>query len=717
MKIVLNWERRAVIILVGSLIILSIVLAVFAIREADRERLIKEKETEEELRRSAETVANQARTFISEVEQRVKKLLESRRKFAALEEFIPISESIVEGEEMIAEIFLADEKGNVSFPRAKSLFLLPGEENRAKEISADLEKYEVWRRAENAEIRTKNYSEAIDSYQKLLAETSDQGLKAFILSRVGRCHEKSRNFPKALEAYEKILEICPADLTAEGIPLGVMAWHQMGNVYLQDGKKAEAAGALLEFRQGLLDSRWPLTRSQFDYYSKNTAARFEILIKEMDAAQRPTDIKLKWDELDRLQEAQLSRMKIRENVRLRIAPRLNAKRIETGSSPGKFFHISDTSGEVLLLVSYTWLDEKTILALILSPEVLAQKLLPPEARKIYLREGWHLQVADESGNILAGEDISSLKSAAPRRTFTGEFEGNFPPWKINVYQTGLDSAKSQFQLRRSVYIFSALIGIAALFLGGFLAIRGTARELKLAKLKSDFVSTVSHEFRTPLMSIRYLAELLERGRVPDDQRKQQYYETITSESERLSRLVENILDFSKIEAGMKEYRAVETDIAALAADVASQFRRQAALKNFKLETEIAENVPRIIIDKEAVSRALFNLLDNAVKYSGENPRVLLRVRADVGQILLEVEDNGIGIGRSEQQKIFEKFYRSERALEGNVKGSGIGLTLVDHIVKAHGGSVLLESEVGKGTKVTIQLPLKPLENREGNKDG
>jgi len=242
-----------------------------------------------------------------------------------------------------------------------------------------------------------------------------------------------------------------------------------------------------------------------------------------------------------------------------------------------------------------------------------------------------------------------------------------------------------------------------------LAIRSTAKELELAKLKSEFVSTVSHDFKTPLTSIRYLAELLKRGRVKEEVKKKLYYETITDESERLSRLIENILDFSKIEAEMKEYRIEETDISKLARDVASRFQRQIAGKKFLLKTEIPRRMPRVLADKEAISRALFNVLDNALKYRGQSQRAYLRAWSDEQSVFLEVEDEGIGISKEEKEKVFEKFYRSDEAHRINIKGSGIGLTVVTHIIEAHGGKVKLRSEEGKGTKVTLDLPLK----REG----
>jgi signal transduction histidine kinase len=362
-----------------------------------------------------------------------------------------------------------------------------------------------------------------------------------------------------------------------------------------------------------------------------------------------------------------------------------------------------------------------MLGMLIDPEALARGLLPPSPGKPEAEEGMSIAIVDGSGKVVAGQELvspeSPEKSGDSQRVFTGAFADSFPPWAIKIFQSGAGAAERQFRLRRTIYVLSLAAVIAALFFGGFLAIRSTAKELKLAKLKSDFTATVSHEFRTPLTSIRYMAELLQRGRVRDEARKQQYYETITAESERLSHLVENLLDFSKIEAGMKEYRLEEVDIAALAAEVAGRFREQAAFKDFTLETEIASGLPCIRADKDALGRAVFNLLDNAVKYSGGNPRVILRVWSGEDAVHLQVEDHGIGIGKSEQKKIFEKFYRSESALESDVKGSGIGLPLVEHVVRAHGGKVLLESEPGKGTRVTIRLPVRPPEEKKEGENG
>jgi signal transduction histidine kinase len=232
-------------------------------------------------------------------------------------------------------------------------------------------------------------------------------------------------------------------------------------------------------------------------------------------------------------------------------------------------------------------------------------------------------------------------------------------------------------------------------------------------MKSEFVATVSHEFRTPLMSIRYLSEMLDGGRVKGEDKKKIYYGKINKESERLSRLIENMLDFSKIEAGIKEYKFQDLSVTEMVKDVSTRFKEYMANKKMTFACEVQDPLPFIHADREAISRALFNLLENAVKYSGKNPVIRLRALAKEEAVFLEVLDKGAGISKDDQKKVFEKFYRSPHSASKKVEGSGIGLTLVDHIVKAHGGRVKMESDLDQGTRVTIELPALP----EGKQNG
>jgi signal transduction histidine kinase len=255
--------------------------------------------------------------------------------------------------------------------------------------------------------------------------------------------------------------------------------------------------------------------------------------------------------------------------------------------------------------------------------------------------------------------------------------------------------------------FAALAALSLLMGGGMLlAYRNVSRELALAKLKSDFVSNVSHELRTPLSLIRLYAETLELGRISTRGKHQEYYEIIRKESERLTSLINNILDFSRIEAGKKEYSFRETDMADLVRSTLDSYRFEIEQNGFQFEQKIDNNLPQLRVDREAIARSLLNLVNNAVKYSATEKYLGVHLYRHNGGVNLEVVDHGIGIPAKEQLKIFEKFYRVGDPLVHNTKGSGLGLSLVQHIVQAHGGEVAVESAPGRGSKFIITLPIQ-----------
>ncbi len=256
---------------------------------------------------------------------------------------------------------------------------------------------------------------------------------------------------------------------------------------------------------------------------------------------------------------------------------------------------------------------------------------------------------------------------------------------------------------RSLLILGCL---SLLIIGGLILTRHIVnKEMALARLKSDFVSNVSHELRTPLALIRLYAETLELGRITTPDKKQQYYRIIRKESERLSALINNILDFSRIEAGRKEYEFRDTDIAELVRNTLDSYRYQIEQQGFAFEENIDPNLPAVPVDREAIARALVNLVNNALKYSCEQKFLGVKLYRENGVVKLEVADHGIGIARRDQSKIFEKFYRAGDPLVHNTKGSGLGLSLVRHITQAHGGDISVESTPGKGSKFILSLPL------------
>ncbi len=283
-------------------------------------------------------------------------------------------------------------------------------------------------------------------------------------------------------------------------------------------------------------------------------------------------------------------------------------------------------------------------------------------------------------------------------------EAGFPGLVLGIKYRGTTIAALSRRFLRTSYL--VLAGLSLLMAGGiFLSYRSVNKEMAVAKLKSDFVSNVSHELRTPLSLIRLYAETLEMGRISTAEKSQEYYRIIRKESERLTALINNILDFSRIEAGKKEYEFRPTDLAELVRATLDSYRYQIEQHGFTFEEHIPDDLPEIRVDREAIARSLLNLVNNAVKYSSQDRYLAVNLYRSNGSVKLEVIDRGIGIPRGEQNKIFEKFYRASDPLVHNTKGSGLGLSLVRHVVEAHGGQVSVESTPGQGSKFTIALPV------------
>jgi signal transduction histidine kinase len=289
--------------------------------------------------------------------------------------------------------------------------------------------------------------------------------------------------------------------------------------------------------------------------------------------------------------------------------------------------------------------------------------------------------------------------------------------------------------RQLQFIFGALIATSALaaLIGFVAAYRAFRREQQLGEMKSNFVSSVSHELRAPIASVRLMAENLERGKIPDAARQGEYFRFIVQECRRLSSLIENVLDFSRIEQGRKQYEFEPTDLVALAQTTVKLMEPYALEKGVRLKLDTPLAAPKsdeggniqhstfnieLNVDGRAIQQALVNLIDNAIKHSpkGESVTVDIEIQkqkaesrnSDCDIVCLSVADRGPGIPAAEHEKIFERFYRRGSELRRETQGVGIGLSIVKYIVEAHGGRVVIKSEPGKGSRFTIELPQKIL---------
>jgi signal transduction histidine kinase len=281
----------------------------------------------------------------------------------------------------------------------------------------------------------------------------------------------------------------------------------------------------------------------------------------------------------------------------------------------------------------------------------------------------------------------------------------FTDWHLGLrmkHMTEVQWSRRYFLTNLSFSLLTALVLLGCIAL----ALRTASRAMKLSQMKADFVSNVSHELRTPLASIRVFGEFLKMGRVKEGEKIREYGEYIETESRRLTQLINNILDFSKIESGQKTYQFELADVEAVVAETLKTFTVRLEQSGFAITFEsLQQPLPSVVIDADAIAQAFINLLDNAVKYSGDASVINVRLGRQNGYATIAVTDYGIGIAADERPKVFEKFYRVSTGLVHDVKGSGLGLSIVQHIVEAHHGKVTLESEPGKGSTFTIHLPL------------
>ena len=278
------------------------------------------------------------------------------------------------------------------------------------------------------------------------------------------------------------------------------------------------------------------------------------------------------------------------------------------------------------------------------------------------------------------------------------------PWTVHAIEPGPAPAGS---LSPQAQLMLAAIGVMmfAVAAGGYLTTRSLLRATHVSRLQSDFVSAVSHEFRTPLTAIRHLSQLLARGRVSSDERRAAFYELLVHESDRLHRLVEGLLNFARLEAGELDYSFEAVDPGPYLREIVADFRRDISGRDVGIElTGDDVALPAIRADREVLGRVFWNLLDNAAKYSPDSPQVRVEIEAGDGEVRVRVRDHGMGIPAVEQSLIFEKFSRGAAARAASIKGTGIGLAMARDIVRAHGGDIGVDSAVGSGSTFTVMLP-------------
>ena len=573
-----------------------------------------------------------------------------------------------------AVLVLATMDGLESFPRNRLLY------EPASAVSSD-PAAAVFARGDSLEFHRRDPAAAAIEYRSLV-NASNPSIRAGALLRVGRASRKARSIPVALAAYDEMEKL--DDGFVDGVPARLVAGAARIALWRETGDTARLRRTAADLHEALHEGRWRNARAVFEFYDGE-------LSRELGLKAFPHD-----------DDGLATRAALSD-----AAESFWSSWRETGNEswPATGTRAVQFHGRHLLV---TWASRgDRLAALIGGPTLLSEKVVPGLAT-IVDRQRVRFELTDQN-NLAVLESspapVTRIPSAASAMRVSRGISETGLPWALHVTDVAGEPG-NRFTAGRQPLLIAGLIVAALLALFGTWAVsRAANRELNAARLQSEFVSAVSHEFRSPLTSLRQLTELLASGRVSSLDRRQEYYETIRRETARLNRFVESLLDFSRRDAGFGERVVKPVDVAALVRETIDEYSREPAAEGYTIELTPSPGPTVVTGDAEALKRAFWNLLDNAVKYSPDARHITVELSSTGAAFVVRVIDRGMGIPIDEQQSVFEKFRRGAAARELGIRGTGIGLAMLSQIVESHGGKVAVESTPGEGSIFTVSLPL------------
>jgi signal transduction histidine kinase len=557
--------------------------------------------------------------------------------------------------------------------------------------------------AQDAEYIRNDYLKAVSIYNDAFLQSSNLTIKARMLNHIARNLMKAGKFSRASDNYSKIINDYPEERTESGLPLELHAKLQKTECLSMLGDKESAIKNDLNVFEDLLVDKWNLNESQFKTYASIVIERVTGLISDNDG--KLTEYKSRFELLKEQYLYKIDQRKTINNIKSFIVPELLSY-LQTNSPSPSPFEFSKRVGNEDYLISVVIIpgqnqpDNEGILGTKLNSLYLQNSILNNAIEEIQPLQNTTIYITSLSGDSIRGNKNNTPDAI----TTTVLFDDNFPPWRLEMMYIG-PKGLGEKNIFASFYFWTIITLIIILVFGTALIARIVAREMEILRIKSDFVSSVSHEFKTPLTSMKALTERLETGKVTQPAKMKQYISIISHDIDRLIRLVGNILNFSNIEEGKKVYRKEETDIAIWLKEVINNYQKESIERGISISADIEDDLPALNIDKDSMTQAIFNLLDNAVKFSKDVKEIGVTVLKNESSIIMKVKDKGIGIENDEKDKIFEKFYRGKSAVNNFINGTGLGLALVKYTVEAHNGQIEVESEPGWSTVFTITLPV------------
>lgn len=518
----------------------------------------------------------------------------------------------------------------------------------------------TWDAGEQLEHREHDLAGATKIFQEL-ARSTEPAIRAGALVRLAGTLVKLGLTDEALDAYRALETVDarimdgPAALVARATECELLATLRRRDVLTT---KANA------LRDDLARGKWAIDRGTYEFRSAQLSDWIGPAQLDDDAVALAAAIEEAWTD------------------------RVNS----SGSSATRGFRAIKQGRRPVLLV---WRgDSSGTIALAATPEFISR-----EWSHTWSSEPVNLALTDLDGGPVVGSPAGADVDAVISRP-----DESGLPWTLRVSAAGSIAEVAAANGRRWLIGIGLAVLIFLIPTGGYVVARALQKELAVARLQADFVSAVSHEFRTPLTAIAHLTDRLQRDEGLSPERRRQYYDALARDTHRLGRFVETLLDFGRMEAGTASVRLQPDNLESVVTSVVNEFRGDAASAGHQVNLNTAGPPPAVLIDRDSFGRAMWNLLDNAAKYSPADAPIDVDLEKRDGRAVVSVRDRGLGVPIEERRQIFKKFVRGAEHVASGVRGTGVGLAMVDQIVRGHGGEVRLESEVGVGSVFSIVLP-------------
>jgi signal transduction histidine kinase len=692
-------KRRRIIIGYALAIVLPcLILGFLALRGIKNDQALVEREQRRSLLDAGQEIIQETEKYLISVEN----------SFSEITGLITVPQKIIFTDSLLIR-YSADHQAiagivylsctGIPYLLNNNLLFIPDDFLSASNVVNSRNMQNILEKGWQIEFRENNYQEAIRYYHSILPDVTGVQSRGEIINIIARLQRKLKLNDEAIKTYDLIWNDYSEVLIQNKIPLGAVALLEKSLLCMGREDTITALKTIHLLLTQLQKSRWEMGYSNFS----NFLSKINEIISVCQNS-RDEGIKSSLERIHELEE-RLSLSTIRTEYLLAFLQGSGSiiEIMDPGTEANNRRYKNLLNGNSYLISLFPASGDGQWGLIIDQDEIINSSVY----NSILTNAGtskfaWEL--ADKNGELL-------LKSEnIPENTQPVQvvFPPTMPSWSLALYPEYSGLFTSLFRSGAGVFLYIFLAIVIILAFGLFFTLQTVNNEIHLSKMKSYFMSTVSHEFKSPLTTIRQMAEMLVDGRVPSPERQQKYHTSILQQSERLSHLIDNILDFSKMEEGQKIFHFEKADITPVVKEIVESFQSLTAGQGFDISLSIPGPVPDVVFDREAIEQVMHNLLDNACKYSGDSRKVEVHLMSKANWIIINVKDYGIGIRKEDHEKIFSRFYRAGEELTQTVKGSGIGLTIVKQIVEAHKGLITLESVPGQGSTFSVRLPVNQI---------